>query len=224
MEITVGLAAILALLAAFAYFARRFFGAPFIERPIILGPITGLIMGDLQTGLVLGGTLELVFMGATAIGGSVPPNLPVGTILGVAFAVSADLTIEEALVIAVPAALLGSLGELFAKTISTIFANAADRYAEDGNTKGISLMAHLGNLAHALSVGIPTFVGLLIGGASVEKIIAALPAWLRAGLNTTGSLLPALGFGLLLATLATPQLLPWFFIGFSIAHIPLGVF
>jgi len=217
MEITVGLAAILALLAAFAYFARRFFGAPFIERPIILGPITGLIMGDLQTGLVLGGTLELVFMGATAIGGSVPPNLPVGTILGVAFAVSADLTIEEALVIAVPAALLGSLGELFAKTISTIFANAADRYAEDGNTKGISLMAHLGNLAHALSVGIPTFVGLLIGGASVEKIIAALPAWLRAGLNTTGSLLPALGFGLLLATLATPQLLPWFFIGFSIA-------
>jgi hypothetical protein len=53
MEITVGLAAILALLAAFAYFARRFFGAPFIERPIILGPITGLIMGDLQTGLVV---------------------------------------------------------------------------------------------------------------------------------------------------------------------------
>ena len=217
MQITFGLALLLGLLAGFAYFARRFMGAPFIERPIILGPLVGLIMGDVQTGLIMGGSLELIFMGATAIGGSVPPNLPIGSILGTAFAISAGLSIEEALVIAVPAALLGSFGELLAKTISTVFANAAEKYADDQNTKGISAMVHLGNLAHALSVGVPAFLGLLLGGAAVESLLSALPNWLRNGLNTTGAMLPALGFGILLSTLATPAFMPWFFIGFAIA-------
>ncbi|HHH81551.1 MAG TPA: PTS sugar transporter, partial [Chloroflexi bacterium] len=50
MEITTGLALLLAFFAGFAYFARRFMGDLYLERAIILGPLTGLIMGDLETG------------------------------------------------------------------------------------------------------------------------------------------------------------------------------
>jgi len=217
MEISIGIALLLAFVAGFAYYARRFMGAPFIERAIIMAPLTGLIMGDLKTGLLMGGTLELIFMGATAIGGSVPPNIPVGAVIGTAFAISAGLSVEEALVIAVPVALLGSLFELLAKTISTVFVNAAEKYAEKGNTGGISAMVHLGNVAHGLSTAIPVFIALVLGQDAVAAASSALPESIRMGITVAGKILPALGFGILLSMLASPSFLPWFFIGFAIA-------
>lgn len=217
MSIPIGTAFILAFFAGFAYFGRRFLGDLYLERAIVLGPLTGLIMGDLKTGLLVGGTMELIFMGASDIGGSVPPNLPVGTTLGTAFAISQGLQLQEALVIAVPAALLGSFFELLAKTISTIFVTGAERYADQGNGGGVALMVHLGNLVHFLADFIPTFVGLALGGQAIAALSASLPDSLRAGIGVAGNILPALGFGILLSTLATPALLPWFFLGFVLA-------
>jgi PTS system mannose-specific IID component len=161
--------------------------------------------------------MELIFMGAADIGGSVPPNLPIGTTLGTAFAISQGLSLEEALVIAVPAALLGSFFELLAKTVSTIFVTGAERYADRGNGAGVAAMVHLGNFAHFLAPFIPTFIGLTLGGQAVAALSAGLPDSLRAGFGVAGNILPALGFGILLSTLATPALLPWFFLGFVLA-------
>ena len=224
MEITTGLALVLAFFAGFSYFARRFLGDLYLERAIVLGPLTGLIMGDLQTGLLIGGTMELIFMGAADIGGSVPPNLPIGSVLGTAFAISGGLSVEEALVIAVPAALLGAFFEALAKTISTVFVRGAETYAARGSTGGVAAMVHLGNLAHFLAIFIPAFLGLRLGGPAVAAFTQGIPAWLQAGINTTGRILPALGFGILLSTLAAPRLLPWFFLGFVIAaYLAVGV-
>lgn len=217
MSIPIGTAFILAFIAGFAYFSRRFLGDWYLERAIILGPLTGLIMGDLQTGLLIGGTMELIFMGAADIGGSVPPNLPIGSVLGTAFAISQNLQVQEALVIAVPAALLGSFFELLAKTVSTVFVNGAERFADEGNGAGIAWMVHLGNFVHFLADFVPVFVGLTLGGQAVSAMSAGLPEWLKGGIGVAGNILPALGFGILLSTLATPSLLPWFFLGFVLA-------
>ena len=153
-----------ARLAGFAYFGRRFLGDLFLERAIVLGPLTGLIMGDLHTGLIVGGTLELIFMGASDIGGSVPVNLPIGSTLGTAFAIAGNLSPEAALAIAVPAAIAGSFFELLAKTISTIFVAGAENFADHGNTNGIALMVHVGNLVHFLADFLPCFLALSLGG------------------------------------------------------------
>ncbi len=217
MSIPVGTAFIIAFCAGFAYFGRRFLGDFYLERAIVLGPLTGLIMGDLHTGLIVGGTLELIFMGASDIGGSVPVNLPIGSTIGTAFAIAGHLTPEQALAIAIPAAIAGSFFELLAKTISTTFVAGAEYYAERANTMGISAMVHLGNLLHFSADFIPVFVVLSVGGTAAQSLVSALPAWLQAGITLAGNMLPALGFGILLSILATPALLPWFFIGFLLA-------
>ena len=208
---------ILSFVAGFAYWARRFLGSPYLERPIILGPITGLVLGDLQTGLVVGGTLELIFIGAAPIGGSVPPNVVIGSILGTAFAIVAGQGLEQALVIAIPAALLGSLFELFAKAFGSIFVSMAERFADQANLRGISASVHLGNIVHGLSTLIPTWLALSLGSSYVEGFLASFPGWAEKGFQVAGNALPALGFGLLLASLATPRLIPFFFIGFLLA-------
>lgn len=207
---------ILAFVAGFVYWARRFLGSPYLERPIILGPITGLVLGDLQTGLVVGGTLELIFIGAAPIGGSVPPNVVIGSILGTAFAIIAGQGVEQALVIAIPAALLGSLFELFAKAFGSVFVNMAERFADRANLTGISASVHLGNIAHGLSTAIPTYLALSLGSEFVQGFLNNFPNWAQQGFKVAGGALPALGFGLLLATLATPRLIPFFFVGFLI--------
>ncbi|PSL00685.1 mannose/fructose/N-acetylgalactosamine-specific phosphotransferase system component IIC [Murinocardiopsis flavida] len=210
-------ALLLAFIAGFAYFSRRFMGDLYLERAIVLGPLTGLVLGDLPTGLAVGAALELIFIGAADVGGSVPPNLPIGAVLGTAFAINADLSPEQAMVIAVPAALLGAFGELIAKAVSTVFVTAAERYADRGSTRGIAAMVHLGNLVHFLCVAVPAFVGLRLGNEAVRHLSDAIDGPLQNGLMVAGAVLPALGFALLLSTLSTRPLMPFFFIGFLLA-------
>lgn len=213
----IGTAVLLSIVAGLIYIQRRMFGDMQLERPIVVGPLVGLILGDLKTGLAVGASFELIFMGATAIGGAVPPNIVIAAVLGTSFAITTGKGIEAALVVAVPAALVASTFELFAKTVSPIFAHGADRYAREGNASGITLMMMLGNLLHFLAYAVPTFVALYFGGGSVQALTGAIPGPVMNGIKAAGNLLPALGFGLLLNSLGARHLMPYFFIGFVIA-------
>ncbi len=45
-----------------------------ISRPVVIGPLTGFLLGDLLTGLSIGAFLELLWIDKPQIGISVPPN------------------------------------------------------------------------------------------------------------------------------------------------------
>lgn len=51
-----------------------FDGLTHLHRPVVIGPLVGLILGDIQTGLLVGGTLELVWMGMVPLAGAQPPT------------------------------------------------------------------------------------------------------------------------------------------------------
>ena len=44
-----------------------------IFRPVVVGPVVGLIMGDVQTGFAVGITVELMFLAVIFVGTAVPP-------------------------------------------------------------------------------------------------------------------------------------------------------
>lgn len=46
-----------------------FNGLTHIHRPVVTGLVVGLILGDVQTGLMAGATLELVWMGMVPLAG-----------------------------------------------------------------------------------------------------------------------------------------------------------
>ena len=64
------------------------FGTSLLSRPLVMGTLTGIVLGDVQTGVTLGATLELAFMGAFSIGASIPPEMISGTVLGTAFTIT----------------------------------------------------------------------------------------------------------------------------------------
>ena len=57
-----------------------------LYQPIVMGPIVGAILGDLNTGLIVGATYQLMTIGNMPVGGAQPPNAVIGGIMSVIFA------------------------------------------------------------------------------------------------------------------------------------------
>ena len=107
-------------------------GSLYINRPIILAPLVGLIVGNLEQSIVIGASLELFFMGAVSVGAYIPPDTIVGGVLATAFALSTGRGIETAVTLAMPIALVSqALGNL-CNVFNSIILRWTDDYAEKG--------------------------------------------------------------------------------------------
>ena len=68
-----------------------------LYQPIVTGAVIGLILGDVQTGLVVGGTYQLMTIGNMPVGGAQPPNAVIGGVMAAVFAIASGLDVEAAL-------------------------------------------------------------------------------------------------------------------------------
>ena len=115
-----------------------------IHRPIITGPIVGLILGEPQLGLVAGATFELMWMGLVPLAGAQPPNVVLGGIIGTAFAIVTGQTAEQAILVAVPFAIFVQICITFLFTVFSPLMSVADGYAKNLNFRGIANLNYLG--------------------------------------------------------------------------------
>ena len=80
-----------AFLVALAVFicvgGAELIGFTMLNRPIVIGPLVGLFLGDLHTGVIIGASLEAVFMGVVNIGGASAAEPGIATAVGTAFAI-----------------------------------------------------------------------------------------------------------------------------------------
>ena len=87
-----------ALLVAFAYWITwlidGILGWQTMTRPIVLGTVIGLLCGDLKTGVIMGASLEAVYMGISGIGGSLAADYRSGTAVGVGLAILSGISME----------------------------------------------------------------------------------------------------------------------------------
>ena len=67
--------AILLGLVAMLGNAEYLLGTSCLSRPLVMGALTGIVMGDIPTGVTLGATLELAFMGSSRADLRAPPAL-----------------------------------------------------------------------------------------------------------------------------------------------------
>ena len=81
--------------ATFIFAIDQFSLTELIYRPIIACPIIGAILGDFNTGLVVGGTYELMMVGNMPVGGAQPPNAVLGGIVAMVFAVESGFTVQS---------------------------------------------------------------------------------------------------------------------------------
>jgi fructoselysine/glucoselysine PTS system EIIC component len=210
-------ALLLALLAGFAQWDSRIGGQNMLDRPLVTGPIVGLILGDLETGIIMGGTLELVWMGIVNIGGATPPDTVTGGILGTAFAILSGLETETAVAVALPIAMLAQSLGIFARVINASFNHRADAYAEKGDWKGIERILWSGAALFFVFAFTPVFLGVAFGSEAVAGIVAMIPAKILTGLRVASGLLPALGMAILMRFIYDKNSAAFLFLGFVLS-------
>ncbi|WP_440706207.1 PTS N-acetylgalactosamine transporter subunit IIC [Heyndrickxia oleronia] len=192
-------------------------GLTHIHRPIFTGLVVGLILGDWQTGLMAGATLELVWAGMVPLAGAQPPNVVIGGIIGTAFAILAHQEASIAVGVAVPfaVAVQGLITLLF--TAYSPIMHKMDQLAVEGNTKGIDRLNYLGPIILFAFYFIISFLPIYFGADQAEAVVNALPKWLINGLSVAGGIMPAVGFAMLLKIMWKVSYAPFFAIGFIIA-------
>src|SRR3569833_3870794 len=99
---------LIALNAMFGH-SEDFLGTTLLSRPLVLGPLVGLVLGDLNQGIIIGATLELIFMGYIKVGAAIPPDIITGGVLGTAFAILSHKGPAIALALAVPISILSEM-------------------------------------------------------------------------------------------------------------------
>lgn len=180
-----------------------------------IGMVCGLVYGDVATGLIIGASICLMYLGFASPGANIPADEPLACSVAIPLALQAGMTTGMAVSLAVPFAMLGVLLNQLRRTINIYFIHKADEYAEKGDEKGIFRCGFWYPVATAVVLRfIPVFVLLYFGSDMVSQLVELLPAWLTHGLSVTGNMLPALGFAVVMKFSGSKALLPYFFIGF----------
>lgn len=198
-------------------------------RPLIAGTLAGVITGDPTLGMAIGATLELTALGVYQYGGATIPDYQTGAIVGTALASTASGSdakqIALGLAVGIPAAVLLAALDPVGRFLPVFFLHRADRYAAEGNGRGLALM-HWGSFVPwALVRAVPTFLAAnAADSGAVKEVTDAIPEGFTRGMTLAGSMLPAVGFALLLTFM--PIRKHWYmlllgFVLFAYLKIPL---
>lgn len=210
-------AVLLGLVGIVGVIDSRLIGRQNIGRPLILSTLTGLVLGDIHQGIILGASLELISMGFVSIGAAGPPNMQFGSIIATAFAIISGATTETALTIAIPVAVAGEFLSIIMRMVIAQFSHVADKAIEKGNfRRARNIHLWWAFIFNAFVYFVPIFLTIYFGAEIVEDVVNAIPSVITNGLTVAGSLLSALGFAMLLSTMLSKKLFPFFLLGFLV--------
>jgi len=186
-------------------------------QPVMCRFIVGLILGDMKTGLYVGGTLQLMSLGISNFGGASVPDYQTATIVGTFITISTGQNPEVGITIGIPVALFMVQLDVLRNTFGIFLQHKAEKYAESREYNKIQLMQMVGVAVTMLTTGIPVFLAVVFGPDLVNTILNYTPEWLIGGLSVAGGLLPAVGIGLLLRYLPVKSYISYLIIGFVLA-------
>ena len=191
------------------------------QRPIIACPIIGLILGDVKTGLAVGGTYELMMIGNMPVGGAQPPNAVLGGIVAMIFAVNAGMDVEASLGASIIFALFGQYAVTLCFSFMSYLMKDADKAAENADPKGILRV----NVIAAIILGalFAVFAVLAyVGGSALGDVLQTYSdklSWLMGGLSAAGGMMRYVGFAVLLRIMLANDMWGIYFAGFACAAI-----
>ena len=187
-----------------------------LQKPVVAGFLTGLVMGQPVQGAIIGATINLIYLGHMNVGGSMPSDTAIAGYIGTALALATGVDTETALAIAVPLGLFGTIFWVGKMTIDSFFVHWADNYAAKGNSKGVVLMNWLPcQVMMLVAKVIIALCVCLIGQNVLIGFLSAIEGTpILHALGVVGGLLPALGIGLNLRAILKKDTIAFLLIGF----------
>lgn len=196
------------------------FGTP---KALIAGSVAGVIMGDVTTGLVISGTLQMMWLANAGVGAYIPPNEATGSIVGVAVAIMANGGLATGLAVAVPTAMLCQQIVMLTNTLNIVWIHKADQAVSSGDFDKVARYNYYGLPFSFLAGAVPVFVAAFFGGPAVKNILEKIPAEIFGGLTVAAGIIPVVGLGMLLMMMMGKNMWIFLLLGFVLAaYLKLG--
>lgn len=213
---------VLILIIAFLAGAEGILDQFQFHQPLIACTLIGLVTGNLEAGIVLGGTLQMIALGWANIGAAVAPDASLASVASAIILVLGGQGVggvDTAIAIAIPLAVAGLMLTMVVRTLSIIVVHAMDAAAEKGNARAMDLLHWIGICLQGLRIVIPAAAILLLDATTVQNFLLGMPSWLTNGMAIGGGMVVAVGYALVINMMATKEVWPFFMIGFVVAAL-----
>ncbi len=188
------------------------------HRPLIACTLIGLVLGDIKTGIIIGGTLEMIALGWMNIGAAVAPDSALASIISTILVIAGGQDIGAGIALAVPLAAAGQVLTILVRSITVAFQHGADKSALDGNLKRLDILHITALLLQAMRIAIPALIVIVtVGTSAVQDMLNGIPDVVTGGLNVAGGIIVVVGYAMVINMMQAPYLMPFFFLGFVVA-------
>lgn len=188
------------------------------HRPLLSCTLIGLALGDYKTGIIIGGTLEMISLGWMNIGAAIAPDATLASIISTILVIIGKQSIGAGIALAIPLAAAGQVLTIIVRTVTVFFQHTADQLAIKGNLTAISWVHILALLLQALRVSIPAvIVEITVGTNFVHNMLNSIPEFITNGLNIAGGMIVVVGYAMVINMMRAGYLMPFFYLGFVIA-------
>ncbi|MDD9149419.1 MULTISPECIES: PTS mannose/fructose/sorbose transporter subunit IIC [unclassified Sporolactobacillus] len=188
------------------------------HRPLIACTLIGLVLGNVTTGIIVGGTLEMIALGWMNIGAAVAPDAALASIISTILVIAGHQSVGAGIALAIPLAAAGQVLTIVVRTLTVGFQHGADRACETGNLRAMDWWHMSALLLQAMRIAIPALlVVITVGTSSVQHMLTAIPQVITGGLNVAGGMLVVVGYAMVVNMMRAGYLMPLFFLGFVVA-------
>lgn len=201
-------------------------GGVSLRQPIVAGTVVGIILGEPLQGLIIGATINTLFLGFISAGGTVASEPGIAGIVGTALTIMSQSSPEIAVSLAVPFGLLGTLIWNIRMTINSFFVHWMDNLVETGDLNKMLFIQFVpAQIATLLLSAVPVATIVYFGGDAVNSTLKMLTGTPLQILKVIGGILPALGIAMTLRMISNRKgIIPAFILGFFLityAKIPI---
>lgn len=188
------------------------------HRPLIACTLIGLVLGDLKTGIIIGGTLEMIALGWMNIGAAMAPDAALASIISTILVIAGGQDIGTGIALAIPLAAAGQVLTVIVRTITVAFQHASDRAALSANLRALTIIHILALLLQAMRIAIPALiVAISVGTSEVQHLLDSIPEVVTKGLNIAGGMIVVVGYAMVINMMRAGYLMPFFYLGFVTA-------
>ncbi len=197
------------------------------HQPIICCTLMGLVSGNLEAGILLGGTLQMMALGWANVGAAIAPDAAlasVGSSIVMILALEGgNVAVADAIVtsiaVATPVSVAGTGLSMIGRTIAIPMVHAMDKAAETANFKMIEFWHWAAITMQGVKVAIPALALCFVAPDAVEAAMTAMPVWLVNGMAVGGGMVAAVGYAMVINLMASKEVWPFFALGFIVAII-----
>jgi len=217
----------ISILAGILAIDVRTIGGTMLSRPLVVGPLVGLLLGDLSIGFYVAILVELLWIGLLPVGAYLPvETLPITTVT-----VALTILLKDSMVISVPALLIFSLmaaiplgyigrwSEEHIRNLNSMMSASLIKEIDKGDFSRISRIQSANICITFLKNFLLCFIPIFFGRELFKNIVNSMPVQIQDGVLYANWLIPALGFAVVMEIFLVAKHAKMFFASyvFSIA-------